>query len=35
MTIADFWGYKPKSMKFYKYEIGVSLIMVNTERVIN
>lgn len=32
MTIADFWGYKPKSMKFYKYEIGVSLIMVNTEK---
>lgn len=32
MTIADFWGYYPKSMKFYNYELGVSIIFVNTER---
>lgn len=32
MTIADFWGYQPKSMKFYNFELGVSIIMVNNSK---
>ena len=32
MTIADFWGYQPKSLKFYKHELGVSIIIVNSEK---
>ena len=32
LTIADFWSFQPKSMKFYNYELGVSIIIVNTKR---
>lgn len=32
LTIADFWSYRPKSMKFYNYELGVSIIIVNSEK---
>lgn len=30
ITIADFWGFSARSMKFYKFELGVSIIIVNT-----
>lgn len=30
LTIADFWSYQPKSMKFYHYELGVSILVVNS-----
>ena len=30
LTIADFWSYQPRSMKFYNYELGVSIMFVNT-----
>lgn len=29
ITLADFWGYYPKSLKFRDFEKGVSLIMIN------
>lgn len=32
LTIADFWGYLPKSLNFFKCELGVSIILVNNEK---
>lgn len=32
LTIADFWGYLPKSLKFLNCELGVSIIIVNNEK---
>lgn len=32
LTIADFWSYRPKTMKFYNYELGVSIIIVNSNK---
>jgi len=32
MTIADFWGYQPHSMRLFKYEPGVSIILVNNQK---
>lgn len=32
MTIADFWGYQPRSLKFLNHELGVSIIFVNNTK---
>lgn len=32
ITIADFWGYTPKSFRFINHNQGVSLIIVNTQK---
>lgn len=32
LTLCDFWGYRPKSIKMLKYHEGVSCVMVNSRR---
>lgn len=32
ITLADFWGYTPGKLSFVKYEPGVSMALVNTEK---
>lgn len=32
ITIADFWGYKPKKLKFHSYRQGTSSILVNNAK---
>ena len=31
ITLADFWGYQPISLRFHNYHKGVSLLLANTE----
>ena len=32
ITLADFWGYNPQSIKFHSFRKGVSLLLANTEK---
>lgn len=32
MTIADFWGFQPRSLRLLNYEQGVSIIIVNNQK---
>ncbi len=35
ITLADYWGYFPRSFKFLKYQEGVSLLLANTQKGLN
>ncbi len=35
ITLADYWGYSPRTFKFLKYHDGVSLILANTQKGLN
>lgn len=32
ITLADFWGYNPQSIRFHSFRNGVSLLLANTEK---